>query len=306
MRAAWKPPAMNANGFFNLRIRILSLRCGNKMIWKAAAHNLDLSTHARVMGILNVTPDSFSDGGKFSAHDTALAHARCMIAEGATIIDIGGESTRPGATPVKPEEEILRTIPVIRSLRAEWDGLISIDTTKAAVAQAALAAGADILNDVSGLTADREMIPACVASNCGIVIMHMQGTPGNMQENPSYSDVLEEVTAFFRERLNTISAAGIDPARICFDPGIGFGKTLAHNLVLLRNLEHLAPEGFPLLLGVSRKSFIGKLTATDLPADRNAATIALTTAARLKGIMLHRVHDVSGNLAALRIIEALQ
>jgi dihydropteroate synthase len=275
------------------------------MIWKIADHNLDLSARAQVMGILNVTPDSFSDGGKFSAHDTALAHARSMIEEGASIIDIGGESTRPGATPVATEEEIRRTIPVIRSLRAEWDGLISIDTTKAAVAEAALEAGADIVNDVSGLTADPEMIPTCVASICGIVVMHMQGTPEDMQENPSYSDVVEEVTAFFRERLNTLSAAGIDPARICFDPGIGFGKSLAHNLALLRNLDQLAPKGFPMLLGVSRKSFIGKLTGTDLPADRDAATIALTTDARMKGIMLHRVHDVSGNLAALRVTEGL-
>jgi dihydropteroate synthase len=278
---------------------------GNKMIWKTSGRNLDLSTLAQVMGILNVTPDSFSDGGKFSGHDSAITHARSMIAEGAAIIDIGGESTRPGATPVGTEEEIRRTIPVIHSLRAEWDGLISIDTTKAAVAKAALEAGADIVNDVSGLTADPEMIPVCFASDCGIVIMHMQGTPTDMQENPSYSDVVEEVTAFFRERLNTLSAAGIDPARICFDPGIGFGKSLAHNVGLLRNLDELAPQGYPLLLGVSRKSFIGKLTGTGLPADRDAATIALTAQARMKGIMLHRVHDVRGNLAALRVTEGV-
>jgi dihydropteroate synthase len=275
------------------------------MIWKTSGRNLDLSTLAQVMGILNVTPDSFSDGGKFSGHDSAITHARSMIAEGAAIIDIGGESTRPGATPVGTEEEIRRTIPVIHSLRAEWDGLISIDTTKAAVAKAALEAGADIVNDVSGLTADPEMIPVCFASDCGIVIMHMQGTPTDMQENPSYSDVVEEVTAFFRERLNTLSAAGIDPARICFDPGIGFGKSLAHNVGLLRNLDELAPQGYPLLLGVSRKSFIGKLTGTGLPADRDAATIALTAQARMKGIMLHRVHDVRGNLAALRVTEGV-
>jgi dihydropteroate synthase len=275
------------------------------MIWKAASHNLDLSSQAQIMGILNVTPDSFSDGGKFSGHDAAMTHARRMIAEGASIIDIGGESTRPGASPVGAEEEMSRTIPVIRSLRAEWDGLISIDTTKAAVAEAALEARADIVNDVSGLTADPEMAAVCAAWDCGIVVMHMQGTPEDMQENPSYSDVVAEVTAFFRERLETLSHIGIDPARICFDPGIGFGKSLAHNLALLRNLERLAPPGHPLLLGVSRKSIIGKLTGPDLPADRDAATIALTAQARLKNIMLHRVHDVRGNLAALRVTEGI-
>lgn len=275
------------------------------MIWKTSDSNLDLTDRAQVMGILNVTPDSFSDGGKFSGHDAAMAHARVMIAEGAAIIDIGGESTRPGAAPVNTEEEIRRTIPVIRSLRAEWDELISIDTTKAAVAKAAIEAGADIVNDVSGLTADPEMIAVCAGSNCGIVVMHMQGTPIDMQKNPSYENVVAEISAFFEERLETLSAAEIDPARICFDPGIGFGKSLEHNLTLLRNLDQLAPAGCPLLLGVSRKSFIAKLSGTDLPVDRDAATIVITTQARLKGIMLHRVHDVRGNLAALRTTEGL-
>ncbi len=275
------------------------------MIWKTNRRNLDLSAQAQVMGILNVTPDSFSDGGKFDARDKAMAHARLMLAEGAAIIDIGGESTRPGALPVSADEEIRRTIPVIRALRAEWDGLISIDTTKSAVACEALAAGADIVNDVSGLTADPEMVSACANSECGIVVMHMQGTPTDMQDNPDYADVVAEVAAFFSERLETLTSAGIAPARICFDPGIGFGKTLAHNLALLRHLDQLAPPGHPLLLGVSRKSFIGKLTGTGHPADRDAATIAITTQARLKNIMLHRVHDVKGNLAALRATEGM-
>jgi dihydropteroate synthase len=257
------------------------------------------------MGILNVTPDSFSDGGHFAAHDTALGHARKMIEEGAVIIDIGGESTRPGAQPVEADEEIRRTVPVIRSLRAEWDGLISIDTSKAAVAQAALEAGADIVNDVSGLTTDPMMAAVCAGSQCGIVIMHMRGTPADMQENPSYSDVVAEVRGYFQERLGTLGSNGIDPARLCFDPGIGFGKTLEHNLDLLRHLDELAPPGFPLLLGVSRKSLIGKLTGADLPADRDAATFALTAMARTKGVMLHRAHDVKGNLAALRAAEGV-
>ncbi len=296
---------MNANGFFHLRIEIIRLNCGDKMIWKIQGRHLDLSRRAQIMGILNVTPDSFSDGGNFTGHDTALVHARKMIAEGAAIIDIGGESTRPGAKPVDADEEIRRTIPVIQSLRAEWDGLISIDTMKASVAQAALEAGADIVNDVSGLTADPEMAAVCAGSGCGIVIMHMRGTPADMQENPSYFDVVAEVRDFFDERLETLEKLGISPARLCFDPGIGFGKSLDHNLALLRHLNELAPPEFPLLLGVSRKSVIAKLTGAELPSDRDAATCALTAMARMKGIMLHRVHDVKGNLAALRAAEGV-
>ena len=276
------------------------------MIWKTNGRNLDLSTRAQVMGILNVTPDSFSDGGKFDTNERALAHAREMISEGAAIIDIGGESTRPGAAPVSADEEIRRTIPVIRALRSDWDGLISIDTTKAAVAREALSAGADIVNDVSGLTADPEMAAVCSASECGIVVMHMQGTPADMQDAPTYTDVVAEIAAFFRERQETLTSAGIAPARLCFDPGIGFGKTLEHNLALLRNLSSLTPDGRPLLLGISRKSFLAKITAAGEPTDRDAPTAALTALARTRGIMLHRVHNVKANLAALRATEAIQ
>lgn len=275
------------------------------MIWSIQGRNLDLSHQAQIMGILNVTPDSFSDGGHFAAHDAALVHARKMITEGAAIIDIGGESTRPEAIPVDADIEIRRTIPVIRSLRAEWDGLISIDTMKASVAQAALDAGADIVNDVSGLTADPKMSAVCLESDCGIVIMHMRGTPADMQENPSYTDVISEVKKFFHDRLENLKSLGISPFRLCFDPGIGFGKTLEHNLALIRQIDELAPTGFPVLLGISRKSLIAKLTGTNLPTDRDAATFALTAMARMKGIMLHRVHEVKGNLAALRVTEGL-
>lgn len=275
------------------------------MIWRTNGRNLDLSTHAQVMGILNVTPDSFSDGGKFDTPDYALAHARQMISEGASIIDVGGESTRPGADPVSAEEEIRRTIPVIRSLRAGWDGLISIDTTKASVARAALDAGADIVNDVSGLTIDPEMAHVCAASACGIVVMHMQGRPTGMQDAPAYSDVVAEVAAFFHERHETLTHLGIDPERICFDPGIGFGKTLEHNLTLLRNPDSLPPAGRPILLGISRKSFLAKITPAAESQDRDAPTAALTALARSRGIMLHRVHNVKSNLAALRVAEKL-
>lgn len=273
------------------------------MIWKTATQSLDLSHHAHVMGILNTTPDSFSDGGNFNSHDAALSHAREMIAHGTAIIDIGGESSRPGAAPVSPEEEICRTAPLIRSIRAEWDGLISIDTTKASVAREALAAGANIVNDISGLTADPEMTALCAATKCGVVIMHMQGTPGNMQDNPTYTDVSAEIRAFFQERLATLTAAGIDSSRLCFDPGIGFGKTLEHNLTLLRDLSNLAPTGHPLLLGISRKSFLSKISNSPTPTDRDASTIALTTIARKQGIMLHRVHDTQGTARALRAAE---
>ena len=276
------------------------------MIWKIKDRHIDLSRHAQVMGILNVTPDSFSDGGKFDELENALAHAREMIAQGAAIIDIGGESTKPGASPVSAGEEMARTIPIIRALRDEWDGYISIDTTKSAVAHAALGAGADIVNDVSGLTADSEMLAVCAASDCGIIVMHMQGTPETMQESPAYQSVCAEIKTFFAERLASLSGAGISPDRICFDPGIGFGKSLDHNLQLLREIDRLAPDGFPMILGVSRKSFLGKFTASHQPTERDAPTAAITALTRAKGIMLHRVHAVRENLAALRITEALE
>jgi len=275
------------------------------MLWKTRYSTLDLSRHGRVMGILNVTPDSFSDGGLHQNTTTALAHARRMIAEGAALIDIGGESTRPGAAAVAVEEEIARTVPVVTALRADWDGLISIDTTKAAVAQAALTAGADIVNDVSGLRADPEMAVLCAASGCGVVVMHMQGDPRTMQHAPHYAEVAAEVATFFADRASALVAAGIRPEALCFDPGIGFGKTPAHNQALLQTLERLSPPGRPLLLGVSRKSFVAELIGSDDIARRDSATAAITALARVKGVMLHRVHAVRPNLDALRTAEAM-
>lgn len=257
------------------------------------------------MGILNVTPDSFSDGGRHVEADGALVHARLMIAEGAALIDIGGESTRPGAEPVSAGVEIERTAPVVAALRAEWNGLISIDTSKAAVAVAALAAGADIVNDVSGLRADPEMARVCAASGCGVVVMHMQGEPRTMQLEPVYQDVVAELRGFFNERMAALTGAGIHPEALCFDPGIGFGKTLDHNLALLRALDRMSPPGRPLLLGVSRKSFIGKLLGTEDLTVRDWPTVAVTAAAREQGVMLHRVHAVRPNVEALRMTEAI-
>jgi dihydropteroate synthase len=275
------------------------------MIWNTRRSPIELSRRSRVMGILNMTPDSFSDGGSHPDIGSALEHARRMIAEGAEIIDIGGESTRPGAIPVPAAEELARTLPVIQALRAAWDGWISIDTMKATVADAALHAGADIVNDVSGLTADAEMPAVCARRGCGVVVMHMRGTPQTMQAAPSYGDVVAEVRRFFEERLGTLSAAGIDPRALCFDPGIGFGKTLAHNLELLRHLDQLAVADRPLLLGVSRKSFIGRILEIEEPASREWPTVAITAFAREKGAMIHRVHHVRPNLEALRMTEAI-
>ncbi len=258
------------------------------------------------MGILNVTPDSFSDGGEHCGIESALIHARRMIAEGAEMIDIGGESTRPGALPVDADEETRRTVPVIAALRAEWNGLISIDTMKASVAHAALGAGADIVNDVSGLTADPEMAALCVACKCGVVVMHRQGDSQTMQRAPRYDDVVSEVRAFFQERLTSLTSAGIDPDAVCFDPGIGFGKTQEHNLALIRALDGISTGGRPVMLGVSRKSFIGKLLGTDDLGAREWPTVAITAYAREKGVMLHRVHSVRANREALRMTEAIR
>lgn len=275
------------------------------MKWIIGDRMLDLRKRARVMGILNTTPDSFSDGGKHCTVDAALDRARAMIAEGAEIIDIGGESTRPGAIAVDAAEEIRRTAPVIRRLRAEWGGFISVDTMKAAVARAALDAGADMVNDVSGLTADPAMPPLCASRRCGVIVMHMRGTPQTMQREPIYNDVVGEIRRWLADRHEQLCRAGIDSTALCYDPGIGFGKTLDHNLALLRNLDSLAPADRPLMLGVSRKSCIGAVLGEPEIEKRDWPTVAITAAARDKGVMLHRVHNVRPNVDALRMIEAI-
>lgn len=275
------------------------------MIWRSRQRTLDLSRRAAIVGILNVTPDSFSDGGKHHSTELALDHARRMIAEGARVIDIGGESTRPGALPVTIDEEIRRTLPVIRALRREWDGWISIDTSKAAVAEAAIQTGADVVNDVSGLRADPDMPILCADAGVAVVVMHMQGSPQTMQQAPQYDDVVAELRAFFTERLESLIREGLAAESICVDPGIGFGKQPGHNLALLRSLDSLAPAGRPLMIGLSRKSLIGTLLGdTDL-ALRDWPTVALTAAARRMGVMLHRVHAVKPCHDAVRMIEAI-
>lgn len=274
--------------------------------WQLPRRRLDLSREGLIMGILNVTPDSFSDGGRYPSAEAAAARALEMEAEGAGIIDIGGESTRPGSDPVPVDEQLRRVLPVVKALRQHSDVLISIDTTRAAVAQAALEAGADIINDISALRDDPEMGSVCAAMRAGVVLMHMQGTPRTMQQAPFYHDVTTEVRDFLAERLGAAEAAGVEHAALIVDPGIGFGKTAAHNLQILRELDRANPNpARPLLLGVSRKRFIGHVVGSDALAHRTAATTALTAYGREKGARLFRVHDVLPNVHAIKIAEAI-
>ncbi len=275
-------------------------------LWRIAGETIDFRLGAMLMGVLNVTPDSFSDGGEFLDPAAATEQGRRMITEGARIIDIGGESTRPDAAEVDESEELRRVLPVIEKLRAaRTTVLLSIDTSKAEVARRALAAGAQIVNDISGGTGDPAMMPLVAESGAGFIIMHMQGTPRTMQTAPHYDDVVMEVRDFFRQQYARALECGIDSMAIAFDPGIGFGKTWQHNLELLRRLPELRIHDRPLVVGVSRKSFLGKIADAPEMADRLAPTIALTALLRERGADVIRVHDVKENFAALRTAEAL-
>lgn len=260
----------------------------------------------QIMGILNVTPDSFSDGGSFSDEQALLSQVRRMMAEGVDIIDVGGESTRPFAQPVAEQEELQRVIPAILAIRSlSADLPISIDTTKAAVARAALVAGATMINDISALRHDSEMIKVAQEFACPVIIMHMQGKPGDMQLDPQYSDVIAEICAFFQERTAWMQAQGISRERIIIDPGIGFGKTLEHNLAILRNIHAFKQLGFPVLIGHSRKSFFGKLLG--LPVEERDCVTAMVSAlcAQQEADIL-RVHEVEKTAAAVRLAETLE
>ena len=257
------------------------------------------------MGVLNVTPDSFSDGGQFFGTEPAVEHGIQMADEGADIIDVGGESTRPGAEPVSAEEELRRVIPVIDKLRPKIDIVISIDTSKADVARAALDAGAEMINDVTAGLGDKQMLPLAATRNAALVLMHMQGEPRTMQKNPRYGDVVREVADFFRQQYDRAIECGVDPMRLAFDPGIGFGKTLEHNLTLLKHLEQLRMHDRPLVVGVSRKSFLGKLAGSNEMSDRVGPTIAMTSILRSGGADVLRVHDVKESVTALRITESV-
>ena len=234
-----------------------------------------------------------------------MEHGLQMAADGAQIIDVGGESTRPGAEPVSVDEELRRVIPVIENLRSKSDIFISIDTSKSEVASAALDAGASIVNDVTGGRGDKEMMTLVAKRNAGFVIMHMQGEPRTMQVDPHYADVISEVADFFRQQYTRALDCGIDPMAIAFDPGIGFGKTLSHNLELLKNLERLRLNNRPIVVGVSRKSFLGKLIGSPTVVDRLSPTVALTSLLRARGADVFRVHDVRENAVALRMSETI-
>jgi dihydropteroate synthase len=259
----------------------------------------------RIMGVLNVTPDSFSDGGRYVDEQQAIERGLAMWAEGADIVDVGGESSRPGATPVPVEEEIRRVVPVIRALARQGGGLISVDTTKRRVAEEALGVGAHMINDISALGQDPGMARLAAAERAGLVLMHMQGTPADMQAAPRYAQVADEVIAYLRGRLEQAEAAGVDPASVCLDPGIGFGKTVAHNLELLAALPRLAALNRPVLVGLSRKSFLGVLTGRAV-ADRLAAGLGGLAYAILRGAHILRVHDVKESCDAARVVDILR
>jgi dihydropteroate synthase len=272
-------------------------------LWKIGDDAVDLSKKGMIMGVLNVTPDSFSDGGEFLDTEAAIERGIQMAREGADIIDVGGESTRPGAEPVSTKEELRRVIPVIEKLRTKIDTAISIDTSKSEVASAALDAGASMINDVTAGQGDKKMLSLAATRCAALVLMHMQGEPRTMQKNPQYGDVVREVADSFRQQYGRAIECGVDPMRLAFDPGIGFGKALEHNLSLLGNLAHLRVQDRPLVIGVSRKSFLGKLTGSNEMGDRLAPTIALTAILRTRGADVLRVHDVKENVAALRTVE---
>ncbi|OLC29237.1 MAG: dihydropteroate synthase [Verrucomicrobia bacterium 13_1_40CM_4_54_4] len=273
--------------------------------WKIGDRIFDLSRQGLIMGILNVTPDSFSDSGKFFTVEKAVEHGLRIVREGAQIVDVGGESTRPGAEPVAAEEELRRVIPVIEKLRAKIDTVISIDTSKAQVARAAIQAGASIVNDVTGGRGDVEIMPLVAETKSAFIIMHMQGNPQTMQVEPRYVDVVAEVADFFRQRYARALECRIDPMAIAFDPGIGFGKTLQHNLELLARLDELHVHDRPLVIGVSRKSFLAKLIDSSEMKDRLAPAVALTSFLRARGANVFRVHDVKENVNALRVTETI-
>jgi dihydropteroate synthase len=258
-----------------------------------------------VMGVLNVTPDSFSDGGLYLDPDTAVAHGLELVEQGADIVDVGGESTRPGAEPVAEEEELRRVLPVVERLVTEGTGArISIDTAKAAVAQRALQVGAEVVNDVSAFRFSPEMAGVVAEAGCDCVLMHMLGEPRTMQREPRYDDVVAEVKAFLEERLAFAVGEGVAEQRVWLDPGIGFGKAVEHNLELLRRLDEIVAIGRPVVVGTSRKSFLGKLTGGKGEGDRLAATVATNVIAYERGASVFRVHDVAEVRDALQVAAA--
>lgn len=275
-----------------------------RFLLKAGAKSLALGESTVLMGIVNLTPDSFSDGGRFSNPDHAVAHAVEMAEAGADILDLGGESTRPGSLPVSPQAEMDRVLPVLERLRPRFPGLISVDTTKAVVARAALRLGADMINDISGLLFDPELPGVIAATGAAVVLMHTRGRPATMQQLPPSPDILREVREGLETCLGVAASAGIERGRILLDPGIGFGKTVADNLLLINRLAELAELGMPLLIGPSRKSFIGHVL--ERPAsDRLLGTVAACAAAIFRGAHALRVHDVAEVVQVVRMVDSI-
>lgn len=274
------------------------------MFWKVSDRSIDLSRRALLMGVLNVTPDSFSDGGRWGGAEGAIAAGMAMVAEGADLLDVGGESSRPGASPVSCGEELRRVLPVIEALAAQSGVLVSVDTCKPEVASEAIRLGASVINDITGLRqpAMRRLLRQ---TGAGAILMHMRGDPATMQAAPVYGEVIAEVRAFLAESLRLCVEEGIDSEQILLDPGIGFGKSVKHNLLLLRNLGEIGSIGRPLAVGVSRKSFLGAVTGAAAMEDRAWPTVALTSFARSRGVGLVRVHEVRANAEALRMTEAI-
>jgi len=271
------------------------------MHWQTTRFRIDL-TRPQVMGIVNVTPDSFSDGGLHASTAAAIAHCGQLLAEGADLLDIGGESTRPGSYPISARDELARVLPVLDAA-LKLGCPISIDTNKAEVMDAVLARGADIVNDINALQAPGALDAVAAHANCGVCLMHMRGTPESMQQRPRYADVVDEVMAFLREREAVLLARGIDVERIAFDPGIGFGKSVLHNTELLRRQSELLTLGRPLLVGWSRKSTLGAITGREV-GERQAASVAAALAAVLAGARIVRVHDVGATVDALKVWRA--
>jgi len=276
------------------------------MHWQCREHQLSIGGQPLIMGILNATPDSFSDGGRYLSIDAALAKGREMLAQGADIIDIGGESTRPGAEPVDERTEMDRVLPVIEALCAAAGARVGIDTAKASVAREAVRAGACIINDVTAMEGDPRMAAVVRETGAGVVLMHMRGTPRTMQDAPRYGDVAGEVADWLSGRLAAAVAAGIAPEAVVLDPGIGFGKTTAHNIELIAGLGHLARLGRPVLAGMSRKRFIGALSGVEEAAGRLAGSLAALAAAILQGASILRVHDVAASVQAARVAAAVR
>ena len=274
-------------------------------ILRARGQPIPLNSGVLLMGVLNVTPDSFSDGGRYDEPEAAVEHALAMIEQGADLIDIGAESSRPGSDPVEEEEEIRRLLPVITAVCRQVSIPVSVDTTKAGVAQRALDAGAAIVNDISALRFDPLMGQVVAKAGAGLVLMHMQGTPKSMQCDPQYRDVVAEVRQFFIERMKTAEDVGIDPEQILLDPGFGFGKNVTHNLTLLMQLDQLSALGRPMVVGVSRKAFIGQVLDRQV-GERLMGTAAAVAVAVLRGARIVRVHDVKPMRDVVRMVEAIR